>query len=308
MRFRISATLWLALMVAPATAQLRDGRDTPLAAARELYASARYDEALAVLNGLRPDEAAVPDRRSIAQYRSLCLLALGRGAEAEDAIASVVTADPLFQPNETDAAPRVRAAFSDVRQRLLPEIATSRYAAARGAYDRKMHADAERQFRELLRLLDDPQMGGRLGDMRVLVSGFIELSAAASAPPPPPPAPRAEPRKEEPPPPPAPVMPDPRHVYGSDDAGVTAPVAIRQELPRVPAAILSQLREGGLLEVIVDESGRVTFMSIRKPIHTQYDPMLLKAAKEWRYQPATFNGVPVKFRKLIRITHQKQDN
>ena len=77
MTFRILATVGLALIVAPATAQVRDLVNTPLAAARELYASARYDEALAMLNGLRPDEAR--DRRSIEQYRSLCLLALGRG-------------------------------------------------------------------------------------------------------------------------------------------------------------------------------------------------------------------------------------
>src|SRR3954469_2052351 len=79
----------------------------PLGAARDLYASARYDEALAVLNDLRPADAsaAAADRRSIEQYRSLCLLALGRGSEAESAIAAVVTADPAYQPTETDASP-----------------------------------------------------------------------------------------------------------------------------------------------------------------------------------------------------------
>src|SRR5215212_164916 len=99
------------------------GRDV-VGPARDLYASARYDEALAVLNDLRPADAtnAVADRKSIEQYRSLCLLALGRGTEAESAIAAVVTADPLFMPGEVDASPRVRTAFSDVRQRLLPQI------------------------------------------------------------------------------------------------------------------------------------------------------------------------------------------
>src|SRR5439155_26332891 len=69
------------------------GRDV-VGPARDLYASARYDEALAVLNDLRPADAnGVSDRKSIEQYRSLCLLALGRGTEAESAIAAVVTAD-----------------------------------------------------------------------------------------------------------------------------------------------------------------------------------------------------------------------
>src|SRR5215216_7545929 len=121
----------------PAAAQL-DGPSAPmtrggmLGAARDLYASARYDEALSVLNGLRGGEAA--DRKAVEQYRSLCLLALGRPAEAETAIAAVVTADPTYRPGESEAAPRVRATFSDVRKRLLPEITSARYQVAKAAY------------------------------------------------------------------------------------------------------------------------------------------------------------------------------
>ena len=148
----------------------------PLGAARDLYASARYDEALAVLNDLRPTESgnSITDRRSIEQYRSLCLLALGRGSEAESAIAAVVTADPGYQPSEADASPRVRAAFSDVRKRLLPEIVTTRYSVAKSAFDRKDYASAEQVFRQVIALLDDPDMGGRLSDLRTLASGFLD--------------------------------------------------------------------------------------------------------------------------------------
>src|SRR5215218_3356455 len=102
---------------APAFAQ----GEGQLGAAKDLYASARYDEALSLLNGLRASDQ--PDRRSVEQYRSLCLLALGRASEAESAIAAVVTADPIYQPGEADASPRVRATFTEVRRRLLPEIA-----------------------------------------------------------------------------------------------------------------------------------------------------------------------------------------
>ena len=177
-------------LAAPALAQ-----EGPLAVARDLYASARYDEALAMLNGVRQQESGNPTNlRSIEQYRSLCLLALGRGAEAEAAIAVVVASDPMYQPTETEASPRVRTAFSEVRQRQLPDIARTRYASAKAAFDRKDYPFAEQQFRELLRLIDDPDMGGRLGDLRMLVTGFVDLSAAASAPPP---QPKPEPRREE---------------------------------------------------------------------------------------------------------------
>src|SRR6478735_3073061 len=115
--------------------------------AKDLYASARYDEALAVLNDLKPAEAsAVVDLKSIEQYRSLCLLALGRGSEAETAIAAVVTADPAYLPGDAEASPRVRAAFSDVRKKLLPEIASKRYADAKAIFDRKEYARATPAF------------------------------------------------------------------------------------------------------------------------------------------------------------------
>src|SRR5262245_64064088 len=130
------------------------GRDV-IGAARDLYASARYDEALAVLNDLRPAEntAAPSDRKSIEQYRSLCLLALGRGSEAESAIAAVVTADPAYLPGDAEASPRVRAAFSDVRKRMLPGIVSSVYADAKGMFDRKEYARAAAQFKQVLGLL-----------------------------------------------------------------------------------------------------------------------------------------------------------
>src|SRR3954466_4275025 len=131
-----------------ALGQVPTARDV-VGPARDLYASARYDEALAVLNDLRPADAstAIADRKSIEQYRSLCLLALGRGSEAESAIAAVVTADPSYLPGDAEASPRVRGAFSDVRKRLLPEIAARRYAEAKAMFDRKEYARAAPQFK-----------------------------------------------------------------------------------------------------------------------------------------------------------------
>lgn len=290
-------------LVAPVAAQ----EGGPIAAARDLYASARYDEALALLNGLRPQEQGnTANLRSIEQYRSLCLLALGRTAEAEAAIAAVVTADPMYLPSETEAAPRVRSAFSEVRQRQLPDIARTRYSAAKAAFDRKEYPVAEQQFRDLLRLIDDPDMGGRLADLRMLVSGFVDLATAAAAPPPAPEPARPEPRREEPAPS-APAQPsmDPQKVFSGDDDGVVPPTAIRQDVPRVPVQISSQTRDRGLLELTIDEQGRVIQAKLRLSLHPIYDSQLLGAARDWRYQPATLNGRPVKFRKVIQITVTK---
>lgn len=266
-------------------------------AARELYASARYDEALAVLNGLTSSENPAPaERKLVEQYRSLCLLALGRAGEAEAAIAIVVQVDPFYQPSEAEASPRVRTTFADVRQRLLPELARARYADAKAAYDRKAFAEASARFREVVALLEDPQMNGRLGDLRTLAVGFVELATAAAAPPP------AAKEEEKPAPaaaaPPQPMQP---RIYTSADAGVKPPVVLRQDVPAVPASVISMARDKGVVELVIDEQGRVSSIALRSRVHPVYDSVLLNAAKDWRYKPATLDGKPVKFRKLLQV-------
>lgn len=266
-------------------------------AARELYAAARYDEALVVLDGLRPSsESAGAERRIIEQYRSFCLLALGRAEEAEAAIAAVVAADPFYRPGEAETSPRVRATFSEVRQRLLPDLAADRYTDAKDAYDRKLFGDAALQFRELVTLLDDPQMQGRQGDLRTLAAGFLELATVAAAPPP---EPKPEPKKEESADPPAPVA---AKIYMAEEPGIVAPVTIRQDLPSLPAAISAFTKRQGLLDLVIDEQGRLVSIAVRSSLHPVYDKLLVNAASDWKYRPATLNGRPVQFRKLLQIT------
>lgn len=271
--------------------------------ARDLYTSARYDEALAVLNDLRPADtaSAVADRKSIEQYRSLCLLALGRGTEAESAIAAVVTADPSYLPGEAEASPRVRSAFSDVRRRLLPDIASARYTEARASFDRKDHAAAVQQFRLTIALIDDPDMGGKLTDLRTLSAGFLDLAVAAMTPPP---APKpAAPVTPVPPPAPA---PEPNRIYTMGDSEVTAPGIIRQDMPRLTPLMKTQAKERGVIEIVIDQFGRVSFAAIRTSVHPMFDAELLSAARDWRYQPATLAGKAVKYRKMIQINVSRE--
>src|SRR5512142_1172467 len=102
---RCSMRIFICTVALVATAGVAAAQDA-LATARDLYASARYDEALAALNNLRvkEDVSVKPaDVRSLEQYRSLCLLALGRSAEAEEAISNVVAVDPFYMPAEGEA-------------------------------------------------------------------------------------------------------------------------------------------------------------------------------------------------------------
>ena len=69
----------------------------------------------------------------------------------------------------------------------------------------------------------------------------------------------------------------------------------------MPAQLAGKTRDRGLLEITIDEQGRVINATIRSPLHPVYDSQLLVAARDWKYRPAILNGQPVKFRKLIQV-------
>src|SRR5215471_10568164 len=183
----VAALGMLTVLVAPARAD-----QDSVATARDLYASAAYEDALAVLNRLpagRPAEEA----RAIDQYRAFCLLALGRTSEAERAIESVVAAEPMYRPT-TDLSPRVRAAFSDVRKRVLPGIIQKKYTEAKALYDKKDFGPAAAAFAQVLDAMADPDAMTAvsqppLSDLRTLAVGFKDLATTAATPPPLPTAP-----------------------------------------------------------------------------------------------------------------------
>ena len=277
--------------------------DDSLSAARDLYASAAYEDALAMLSRLNASALRAEDGRVAEQYRALCLLALGKNGEASLAIEAVVSADPAYHPSETEVSPRVRAVFSDVRRRLLPGLVQQKYAFAKTAYDRKDYKTAVVTFGQVLQLFDDADLSPAAGkpplvDLRVLADGFHQLSLQAMAPPPAPaPVPTAAVAVAKPV---APAAPEPPKVYSSADPGVVAPVAIRQELPPFNGAIDHAMI--GALEVLIDETGRVVSATMRGPVLPIYDRAAVAAAQSWRYRPATLNGAPVKFRKFIQVS------
>jgi TonB family protein len=277
-----------------------------LASARDLYASAAYEDALAVLNRLHTtDQRALgaTDGRVIEQYRAFCLLALGRSTEAEHAIEAVVAAEPTYHPSNTDVSPRVRSAFSDVRRRMLPAIIQQNYAEAKAAFDRREFAAAADRFANVLDALADPDVGAAatqppLADIHTLAVGFHDLSVQAAAPPPAP--------TPAPPPPalstPVPIAP---RIYGPGDPNVQPPVTVNQALPLYPTRPVPPGK--GTLELVINESGAVESALMRGSVNSLYDMLALSATRTWRYKPATLNGVPVKFRKNITITLKPQE-
>src|SRR5258708_813809 len=302
---RPHSSAWIGSLVAACllTSAGAQAQNNDLAAARDLYAAAAYDEALSLLNRLRSSDHAATDARAIEQYRAFCLLALGRATDAERAIEAVVAAEPTYHPADSDVAPRVRAMFTDVRRRMLPAIIQQKYAQAKVAFDRKEFASAASGFSQVLVTMADPDLaaGGApppLSDIRTLAVGFEELASKAVAPPPPPPAPVPAPVAVAPAAPPAP--PAPARVYTSDDANVVPPTPLNQALPAFRG--MSPVQRIGRVEVVIDETGGVESAVMSVSVTPAYDKVALSAARAWRYVPATVNGAPVKFRKVVQIT------
>ncbi len=275
-----------------------------LDAARELYASAEYDRALVMLDGLkasadRPRE----ELQTIELYRVLCLVATGREADARGIIEGLVAKNPLYRPSN-DLPPRVRMTYSETRKKMLPSAAQSAYQEAKAAFDFKDYSSAERGFALVLQVLADPDVEAAaakspLADIRTLATGFHELSAKAAMPPEP--VARVLPQPPVVPnlPPAPPAQRAVPKVYSTNDANVTPPIALNQQIPQ----FRGQIREpqSGMLEVLIDATGSVESASMLTSINPQYDRQAVNAAKSWQYQPARLDGVPVKFVKRIQV-------
>ena len=111
------ALVGLSVLNGPASGQ------ESLQGAKDLYASAAYEDALAILSRLQRGDGPV----EVLQYRAFCLIALGRISEAEQAIESVVAADPRYVPSAVDVSPRIQEVFARTRKQLLPDIARQAY-------------------------------------------------------------------------------------------------------------------------------------------------------------------------------------
>ncbi len=78
---------------------------------------------------------------------------------------------------------------------------------------------------------------------------------------------------------------------------------MKRTIPNVPSDLsrFGQLRPGEM-EILIDETGKVTEAKFTKPIHPVYDSLVIAATRSWRYDPARADGVPVKFRINLKVT------
>ena len=294
----VIAMLALAMILAassPSAAQ------ESLANARQLYASADYRSALTMLNTLLSASPSPQERLSIELYRTLCLVAIGSNDEANKSIEAMVSRDPLYRPNMDEVPPRLRTVFSDARKRLLPALIQERYVIAKAAFDRGDMKIASDGFTQVLLALADPDIAvpakqPPLADLRVLASGFNDLTVRALTPPPVPVVPMAV----QAPPPQVAAAPRQPVIYSQEDKNVMPPVMVRQDIPQYPGRVTFD--RAGVLEVVIDINGAVESATMLEGVEALYNRLLLNAAKNWMYQPARLDGAPVKYRKRIQIT------
>ena len=253
---------------------------------KDLYANANYEDALGVLSRL-PSSG---QRLEIERYRVLCLIALDRTAEAEKAIAGILTDDPLYTLDE--ASPRVMELFNNVKRQSTPKLAKALYDEVKAAMDKKDNDLAVRKFEQMLQLTNDPAIreSTLVSELRLLAGGFLDLAKTPA------PAPETPDKTVSAPAPAAATPPSPA-------GDITPAFPLRQELPKwVPYDATTRSTEyRGAVKVTISTEGKVEAAEIVTPTDRQYDRLLLNAARSWLYEPARRNGMPIQSEKVVSI-------
>jgi hypothetical protein len=111
-------------------------------------------------------------------------------------------------------------------------------------------------------------------------------------------------------------LPRPSSVYSEEDAAVSRPVAIRQELPPWPGSRSQEFqttslvedrrfrlpsRSSGVLQVVIGENGLVESAVMIVSIRPIDDRRITAIAKGWRYRPALKEGQPVRYKKSVLV-------
>jgi TonB family protein len=234
----------------------------------------------------------------------LCLLALGRDAEAVSAVERLVKDHPTFVPPAAETTPRMLAIFSNARAKMVPEVAKRAYLDAKASYEKKDLAAAHEGFQKAVDLIDSLPDAEKtsLADLRLLASEFVDLTATARPSSPAAPASGSA------------STATPENGVGTSGSGKSSPsaapagayappVAIKEVLPawNPPDTASRRTEYVGLLRVQISAEGKVESATMVKRTHPTYDVAALRAAKSWIYQPATRGGEPIAAQKDIQV-------
>jgi outer membrane biosynthesis protein TonB len=57
----------------------------------------------------------------------------------------------------------------------------------------------------------------------------------------------------------------------------------------------------GALALVIDENGNVESVALLEGVQLEYNAVLLRAVRLWKFRPAIKDGVPVRYRKVVGI-------
>lgn len=258
---------------------------------RALYEGASYEDAMRALDAAEDASLISGEQHQmLLQYRALCLLALDRQSDAEKTVEQILSADPLHQP-APEEPPRLLTVFDRVRARIVPALARQQYAAAKALFENRQFDDAASGFERVIQIDSSVARSDRheVGDLATLAGGFLELSRERAA----------EATADH--------AGAANRVFTSLDRDVVPPVAIRQEVPPWRPPVRRSLAGGsvdarqGRLDVLIGPTGDVREAVITASIDPLFDMALVRAAKGWKYQPATKDGVGVSYRRTVIV-------
>ncbi|MDX2000684.1 MAG: energy transducer TonB [Thermoanaerobaculia bacterium] len=91
-------------------------------------------------------------------------------------------------------------------------------------------------------------------------------------------------------------------VFQATDQGVMVPVILHRVPPRYTvAARYGRLTGTVVLELVIDEQGRLRSPKVRKSLDSGLDFAALESIRQWRFQPATLKGEPIAVYYVVTI-------
>ena len=63
--------------------------------------------------------------------------------------------------------------------------------------------------------------------------------------------------------------------------------------------ITKALKTNGMIDVVIDETGRVVDATIRQSLNSSFDTLIVRTARNWKYRPAMKDGVAVRYLKTL---------
>jgi len=210
-----------------------------------------------------------------------------------------VNVSPTFLPSSEDAPPRFVELVTKVRQKLLPTIARRVFTEGRDLYNEKQNEEAVKRFSLVLTLLKDPAFSdlNAKQDLETLATGFIDLAKASSTPV------KVVAAPPEPVPPPAAAA---AATATAVAPRVVPPVALVQTVPPMPLDIAGRVGAKLVMVVQIDAAGRVTSATVKESAHPRYDRIVVLSTRDWRYTPATLNGLAIAAEQIVTIQPQSR--